>query len=61
MKKIRFYKKLFVFASARSDFGILSNLIIGLEKEKYLELIIVTHNAHKYINQVNALRDSLKN
>lgn len=55
-------KKIAIFSAARSDFGILKNIILKLEKDKRFDLDLIVNSAHlsskfgetiKEINEIN--------
>jgi UDP-hydrolysing UDP-N-acetyl-D-glucosamine 2-epimerase len=58
-------KKIAIFTSARSDFGILKNLIVNIEKDNKLNLDLIINSAHftqkfgKTINEIDHI--SVKN
>ena len=53
-------KKIAIFSAARSDFGILKNLIINLEKNKKFDLNLIINSAHistKFGETVNEIKE----
>ena len=53
-------KKIAIFSAARSDFGILKNLIIKLEKDKRFDLDLIINSVHlsnKFGNTINEINE----
>lgn len=55
-------KKIAIFSAARSDFGILKNLIVALEKDKRFNLNLIINSAHisnkfgKTVNEIEKIK-----
>jgi UDP-hydrolysing UDP-N-acetyl-D-glucosamine 2-epimerase len=57
MRKLKYKKKILVLTTNRSDYGLLKNLILGLKKNKKIDLKLLVSGSHLIKNYGNSISE----